>query len=91
MLLSTERTEEARRRRGTDGAHGRNGTDGRNGRRREASPIGGVEGGEDGAVVGGEAPIGESEDVGFGGEPFAGHAGAEEDVVNAAVGVFFAC
>lgn len=40
-----------------------------------------------GAVVGGEAPVGGGEDVAFGWVPFAGHAGAEEDVVDAGVGV----
>ncbi len=44
-------------------------------------------GDEEGAVVGGEAPVGGGEDVTFSRIPFAGHAGTEEDVVEAGVGV----
>src|SRR6266850_4674596 len=46
--------------------------------------------GNDGAMIGGEAPVGEGQHVGFRTEPFASHPGAEKNVVNAAVGVFFA-
>jgi len=46
------------------------------------------EGGEDGAVVGGEAPVGEGGDVGLRSHHAPGHGGAGQDVVDARVGVF---
>ena len=39
-------------------------------------------------MVGAETPIGQSQDVGFRRVPFAGHAVTEQNVINAAVGVF---
>src|SRR3954470_24040954 len=40
------------------------------------------------AVIGTDSPIRDRENIGFGLDPFASHAGAEQDVVDAAVSVF---
>lgn len=46
--------------------------------------------GDEGTVIGGDAPIGDGEDIGARRVPFACHAATEEDVIDAAVDVFFA-
>src|ERR1700677_1201329 len=43
--------------------------------------------GDEGAVVGGETPIGKREDVSPGGNPFPLHGVTEENVINARIGV----
>jgi hypothetical protein len=43
----------------------------------ELSPVGGLAAGDDGAVIGGDAPILQSGHVGARRFPFAGHTGAE--------------
>src|SRR5687768_12686205 len=54
------------------------------------SVILGAEGGDDWTVIGGQAPIGGGEDVALVLDPLAGHRLTHQDIIDPAVGIFFA-